>query len=54
MHWYLLGPLGVEAAPATIEEAVEEYLSASAAAERRFGAKVRRALREEVLPALAR
>ena len=54
MHGYLLGPLGVEATPATIEEAVEEYLSASAAAERRLGVSLPRALRDEVLPALAR
>ncbi|HEY2939720.1 MAG TPA: hypothetical protein VGJ27_07910 [Gaiellaceae bacterium] len=53
MHGYLLRPLGVEAAPATIEEAVEGYLRALEKAERRFGVTVPRALRDEVLPALS-
>jgi Nucleotidyltransferase domain len=52
MHGFLLGPLGVDAAPETIAEAVGAYLSASGEAERRFGMEVPRALRDEVLPAL--
>jgi hypothetical protein len=53
MQGFLLGPLGVDAAPETIAEAVGAYLSASGEAERRFGMEVPRALRDEVLPALA-
>jgi hypothetical protein len=52
MHGFLLRPLGVERTPATIEEAVDEYLAALDAAEGRFGISVPRALREEVLPAV--
>jgi hypothetical protein len=53
MHGFLLGPLGVDAVPTTIEEAVGAYLPASAEAERRLAIKVPRALRDEVLPALS-
>jgi hypothetical protein len=53
MHGFLLGPLGVDAAPATIEEAAGAYLSVSGEAERRLGMEVPRALRDEVLPALS-
>jgi hypothetical protein len=52
MHGYLLAPLGVGAAPATIPQAVQEYLAASAEAEHRLGVAVQRALRDEVLPVL--
>ncbi len=52
MHGFLLGPLGVEAVPATIEEAVAAYLPALDAAERRFGISVPRTLQHEVLRAL--
>jgi hypothetical protein len=53
MHSFLLRPLGVDAAPATIEEAVGAYLSASAEVERGLGMKAPRALRDEVMPALS-
>jgi hypothetical protein len=53
MHGFLLGPLGVEASPTTIEDAVGAYLSTSGQAERRLGMEVPRALRAEVLPALS-
>jgi hypothetical protein len=53
MQGFLLGPLGVDAAPETIAEAVGAYLSASGEAERRLGMEVPRALRDEVLPALS-
>jgi hypothetical protein len=53
MHGFLLGPLGVDAAPATIEEAVGAYLSASGEAERRLGMEAPRALRDKVLPVLS-
>jgi hypothetical protein len=52
MHGFLLGPLGIEGAPATIEEAVDVYLAGLEAAERRFGISVPRALQHEVLRAL--
>jgi hypothetical protein len=52
MHGYLLGPLGVRAAPSTTEEAVEAYLRTLDEAERRFGVTIPRALRDEVLLAL--
>jgi hypothetical protein len=53
LHGYLLRPLGVEDAPTTIEQAVEDYLCALESTERRFGVTVPRALRDEVLPALS-
>jgi hypothetical protein len=53
MHGFLLAPLGVDAAPATIEDAVGAYLPAFGEAERTFGMEVPRALRDEVLPALS-
>jgi hypothetical protein len=52
MHGYLLGPLGVDEAPATIEQAVDAYVAVSRSAERRLGVEVPRGLREEVLPAI--
>jgi hypothetical protein len=52
MHGFLLGPLGVQAVPEELEEAVVLYLSASRAAERQLGVAVPRALRDEVLPAV--
>ncbi len=52
MHGFLLGPLGVEAVPATIEDAVDEYLAALDVAERRFGISLQRTLQHEVLRAL--
>jgi hypothetical protein len=52
MHGYLLRPLGVEPAPTTIEQAVEEYVAASRSAERRLGVEVPRGLRDEVQPAI--
>jgi hypothetical protein len=52
MHGFLLGPLGVEAVPATIEDAVDEYLAALDVAERRFGISLPRTLQHEVLRAL--
>jgi hypothetical protein len=52
MHGYLLGPLGVERAPESIEEAVVAYLAALAEAQHRLGVVVPPELREEVLPAL--
>jgi hypothetical protein len=52
MHGFLLGPLGVDAPPATMDEALDLYLIASKHAEERLGIGVSRALREEVLPAV--
>jgi hypothetical protein len=48
MHRHLLGPLGVDAVPATLEEAAGGYLAARDRAERRFGVRVPRRLQEEV------
>jgi hypothetical protein len=53
LHRHLLAPLGVEAAPATIGEAVSVYRPARARAERRFGIEVPREAEDTVLPALA-
>jgi hypothetical protein len=53
MHGFLLGPLGVDAAPATIGEAVGAYLSAADEVERALGMEVPRALRDEVLRVLS-
>ena len=43
MFDYLLAPMGVAAVPRTIEEAVESYVAARDAFERRSGARVDRA-----------
>jgi len=53
MHGFLLGPLGVDAAPATIGEAVGAYLSAADEVELALGMEVPRALRDEVLRVLS-
>jgi hypothetical protein len=52
MHGFLLAPLGVRAAPGTLEEAVGLYLPASREAQRRLGVDVPGRLRDEVLPAV--
>jgi len=49
---HLLGPLGVERAPASVEEAVESYRAARNLAEQRFGIAVRRDVEAAVAPAL--
>jgi predicted nucleotidyltransferase len=54
MHRHLLGPLGVDAPPRSIDEAVAAYLPARDAAAARLGAQVDRALEREVLPVLRR
>jgi predicted nucleotidyltransferase len=48
MFHHLLGPLGVGAVPATLEEAAGGYLVARDRAERRFGVRVPRRLGVEV------
>jgi hypothetical protein len=53
MHGFLLGPLGAEVTPTTIDEAVAAYLAASAEAEQQLEVEIPRALRDEVLPALS-
>jgi hypothetical protein len=50
---HLLSPLGVNAAPSSIGEAVDRYREARATAEQRFGRRVPRELDQEVAPALA-
>ena len=49
---HLLGPLGADAVPASVANAVESYRSARGRAERRFGRMVSRAVEEEVAPSL--
>ena len=49
---HLLAPLGVEAVPRSVGEAVASYLDARGRAEARFRVKVPRHLEEEVAPAL--
>jgi predicted nucleotidyltransferase len=49
MHKYLLRPLGVPRAPATLLEATQAYLSARSGAERRFRTQVDRRLSEECI-----
>jgi predicted nucleotidyltransferase len=49
---HLLAPLGVEAPPSSIAEAVESYLAARDRAERRFGRVVRRDVEQAVAPSL--
>jgi len=53
MHEHLLGPLGVDDVPASIEQAVAEYLSALRHAEERLAVQVSRVLQREVLDRLA-
>jgi predicted nucleotidyltransferase len=54
MHRHLLGPLGVDAPPRSIEEAVAAYLPVRDATAARLGAKLSRSLEREVLPVLRR
>jgi hypothetical protein len=49
---HLLAPLGVEAPPSSIGEAVTAYRQARERAENRFGVTVKRALEDAVAPAL--
>ena len=53
MHDHLLGPLGVSAPPASIEQAVPAYLPALRGAEERLGVRVPDVLQREVLDRLA-
>ena len=52
LHGHLLAPLGVEASPSTMAEAVRSYLEARGRAERPFGVTVSRELEDAVIPAL--
>jgi hypothetical protein len=54
LHVQLLGPLGVETAPAGVEDAVRAYLTAREHAERAYGMHIDRALGEEVMSGLRR
>jgi hypothetical protein len=54
LHRNLLGPLGVMAPPATVEEAVAQYRGARDRLERRWDISVPRRLGEEVSVALVR
>ena len=49
---HLLGPLGAQAVPSSIAEAVEAYGAAREGAERRFGVEVNRELERAVAPSL--
>lgn len=49
---HLLAPLGVEAPPSSVADAVESYLAARERAERRFGRPVNRAVEQAVAPSL--
>ena len=53
MFEHLLGPLGVDEPPASIEEAVEAYTSARERREREFGTRVTRVREREVLRVVA-
>jgi hypothetical protein len=52
MHRHLLGPLGVDAPPRSIEDAVAAYLPARGAAAARLGIRLSRSVEREVLPVL--
>jgi hypothetical protein len=52
MHDHLLGPLGVDRVPSSIEAAVERYRSARDERERDFGVEVSRRREREVLRAV--
>jgi hypothetical protein len=53
MRDHLLGPLGIDRVPASIEAAVECYRSARDERERAFGIQVTRRREREVLPVLS-
>jgi len=52
MHELLLGPMGVEARPFSVADAVRSYTDARNGLERRFGVRVPRQLEREIRPAL--
>ena len=52
MRDHLLGPLGIDRVPASIESAVERYRSARGEREREFGLRVTRRRERAVLPVL--
>jgi predicted nucleotidyltransferase len=54
MQWFLLGPLGVAAAPSTLGEAVDVYLRARASAMGMLGVRVDPELGRQVSDALRR
>ena len=54
MHRHLLGPLGVEAPPRSVDDAVDAYLSARDGAEARLSLRVPRTLEREVRSAVVR
>ena len=49
---HLLAPLGVDAPPSSVADAVDSYLAARQRAERRFGRSVNRAVEQGVAPSL--
>jgi hypothetical protein len=53
MSAHLLRPLGVEAAPGSIDAALEGYRTARDEREREFGVEISRRREREVLPAIA-
>jgi predicted nucleotidyltransferase len=54
MHRLMLRPMGVDAEPASISDAVDAYLAARDALERRYGIRVPRELEREVRPVVHR
>jgi hypothetical protein len=54
MYALMLGPMGVEPAPASVEDALDGYLGARDKLERQFSVAVPRRLQDAVLPELAR
>jgi hypothetical protein len=54
MHRHLLGPLGIDAPPRSIDEAVAAYLPARDRIAASLGAQIDRSLEREVLPVLRR
>lgn len=52
MHWFLLGPLGVERTPADLQDAVALYLEARALTSERLKTSVPESLGRQVLAAL--
>ena len=50
LHEYLLGPLGVTAPPATLEQAITDYRAARASWQGRLGCRVSRAAERAVMP----
>jgi hypothetical protein len=54
LHGHLLGPMGVEAVPTSVDAAIDAFLARRAALEREYDTSVPRALEDEVRRSIRR